>query len=629
MSPEPMHPEQHSLSILNAMPKISRASLFSLCLILMLGFSSVVSAVSFKSLLGGSSSSDEYTDSDFLPVEKAFQVSGEIGNGELIIHFAVTPEHYLYRHMFGFSAVKAEATQLGEPAFPAGKIKFDPFMKQDVEIYPEDLSVHIPITTSEEFPEIRITFQGCADAGLCYPPTTQNIIPLQTSGAPQVQPQPLTTQEDIEDNFLSALLGNSSLISILGLFFVGGLALTFTPCVLPMIPIVSAMVANSNGSRSHNILLTACYVLAMSATYAIAGMLMGYFGASLNLQARLQSPWLLIPFAILFVALALSMFGLYELQLPEKLRSLLTQADQKSQEKRKGTWIGASLAGVFSTLLVSPCVSAPLAGALVYISGTGDMVIGGLSLFALGLGMGTPLFIVGAGGASLLPKAGMWMNGIKAVFGVLMLGVAIWMIERLIPEPVTLLLWGTLLVGCAVYLGALDFNKRTGWQAFRQVVGILSLIYGATLFVGGIQGNTNPLQPLDSASQSHAVLKEHPVITVSTSEDMNRVLAQASAANSPVIVDFYADWCISCKIFERDVLPQPEVQAALEGYTFLRIDLTENSADQRGILQQYQLFGPPAFLFFNKAGEELDVLRKQGEIDAKTFTSLLNRANIS
>ena len=618
------------------MQKISRVSFFSLFLILIFGFSSVASAVSFKSLLDDSSSSNTYSDSKFLPVEEAFQVSGKIGNGELTIHFAVTPEHYLYRHMFGFSAANAEVTQLGEPIFPAGKIKFDPFMKEDVETYPEDMSVRIPITTSEEFPEIRVKFQGCADAGLCYPPTTQNIIPLQASGSPQAalntaasQTQSIPPQAPIEDDFLSALLGNSSLISILGLFFLGGLALTFTPCVLPMIPIISAMVANSNGSRSHNIFLTACYVLAMSATYAVAGMLMGYFGASLNLQARLQSPWLLIPFAILFVALALSMFGLYELQLPEKLRSLLTQADQKSQENRKGTWIGASLAGVFSTLLVSPCVSAPLAGALVYISSTGDMTIGGLSLFALGLGMGTPLFIVGAGGASILPKAGMWMNGIKAVFGVLMLGVAIWMIERLIPEPVTLLLWGSLLVGCAVYLGALDFNKHTGWQAFRQVIGILSLIYGATLFVGGIRGNTNPLQPLGSAPQSHAALKEHPVITVTTTEAMNRVLAQASAANSPVIVDFYADWCISCKIFERDVMPEPEVQAALAGYTFLRIDLTENSADQRGILQQYQLFGPPAFVFFNKAGQELDFLRKQGEIDAKTFTSLLNRAKIS
>lgn len=610
---------------------LTRLLILPLFLALMLGLPSAASAVSFKSLLGNSASSQ----SDFLPVEQAFQVSGELGDGEVILHFAVTPEHYLYRHMFRFAAANPEATQLGEPVFPAGITKFDQFMKRDLEIYPESLDVRIPITTTEEFPELVVSFQGCADAGLCYPPTTQNIIPLHTSisaASSQIPPPPVkaeAAQTSFDDNFLSALLGNSSFASVLGLFFLGGLALTFTPCVLPMIPIVSAMVANSNGSRSHNIFLTACYVLAMSATYAVAGMLMGYFGASLNLQARLQSPWLLIPFATLFVVLALSMFGLFELQLPEKLRSLLTQADQKSQDKRRGTWVGASLAGVFSTLLVSPCVSAPLAGALIYISSTGDIAAGGLSLFALGLGMGTPLFLVGAGGASLLPKAGAWMNGIKAVFGVLMLGVAIWMIERLIPGHITLLLWGALLVGCAVYLGALDFNQRRGWNAFRQVVGILSLIYGATLLIGGIQGNTNPLQPLGSASERHTSIEEHPVITVTTSQGMNRVLGQASAANSPVIVDFYADWCISCKIFEREVLPQPEVQAALAGYTFLRIDLTENSADQRGILRKYNLFGPPAFLFFNKEGKELDFLQKQGEIDSKTFTTLLKTAKTS
>ena len=610
---------------------VKKFTLFSVLIVLMLGFSSIAPAVSFKSLLASSDS----TQSEFLPVEQAFQVSGEMSDDQVIIHFAVTPEHYLYRHMFRFAAATPGSTRLGEPVFPAGITKFDQFMKRDLEIYPENLDVRIPITTTEEFPEIVVSFQGCADAGLCYPPTTQNIIPLQTSASavsiqtPQPAPKAEAPQASFDDNFLSALLGNSSLTSVLGLFFLGGLALTFTPCVLPMIPIVSAMVANSNGSRSHNIFLTGCYVLAMSATYAIAGMLMGYFGASLNLQARLQSPWLLIPFATLFVVLALSMFGLFELQLPEKIRSLLTQADNKSQEKRQGTWVGASLAGVFSTLLVSPCVSAPLAGALVYISSTGDIAAGGLSLFALGLGMGTPLFLVGAGGASLLPKAGAWMNGIKAIFGVLMLGVAIWMIERLIPGYITLLLWGALLVGCAVYLGALDFNQRKGWHAFQQVIGILSLIYGATLFIGGIQGNTNPLQPLGSASEKHASIEEHPVITVTTSQDMNRVLEQASAVNNPVVVDFYADWCISCKIFEREVLPQPEVQAALAGYTFLRIDLTDNSADQRGILRKYGLFGPPAFLFFNKEGKELDFLQKQGEIDAKTFSFLLKTAKTS
>ena len=265
--------------------------------------------------------------------------------------------------MFSFEAVNPSATQLGKPVYPTGLTKFDQFLKRDLETYPENISVHIPVQTTQEFPEIRVDFQGCANAGLCYPPTSLNIIPvksaqpsgfaLQESISTPIISEPAVNTSPVQDSFVSALFNNTSVLNILGLFFLGGLALTFTPCVLPMIPIVSAMIANSQGSRTHNILLTGCYVLAMSATYAVAGMLMGYFGANLNLQARLQSPWLLIPFAILFVLLALSMFGFYELQLPEKIRDKLTRADQETGGNRKGTFLGAALAGVFSTLLVS------------------------------------------------------------------------------------------------------------------------------------------------------------------------------------------------------------------------------------------------------------------------------------
>ena len=389
------------------------------------------------------------------------------------------------------------------------------------------------------------------------------------------------------------------------------------------------MVAGSRGSKSHAIILTSCYVLAMSVTYALAGMLMGYFGASLSLQARLQSPWLLIPFAILFVVLALSMFGLYELQLPEKFRDKLSQADQKTTEKHRGTWGGAVLMGIFSTLLVSPCVSAPLAGALVFISSTENVLMGGLALFCLGLGMGTPLFIIGAGGATLLPKAGAWMDSIKAIFGVMMLGVAIWLIERLIPAPLTLLLWGTLAIGSAVFMGALDFSRCRGWKALQQVTGILLLVYGITLIVGGIKGNDDPLRPLTSLNRPapQQVTSNHSeFITITTSSELESYLNRARQQSLPVVLDFYADWCISCKIFERQVLPKPEVVEALKDFTTLRLDLTENSADQRAILSKYNLFGPPAFIFFNKSGEELKNLRAQGETDEKIFKLLLKKA---
>ena len=593
--------------------------LFFLCL---LSFSLPGYSISFNSFLD---SSDRTDTSEFFPVEEAFQISGSWNDETIAIHFKVTPEHYLYRHMISFQAVKPDLTQLGSPAYPEGITKFDPFMKRDLEIYPEDITIYLPVKTRENFPEIRVHYQGCANAGLCYPPSTTDIIPIQetetSSSAADISNDKKQSKGEIpQDSFLSALLNDSSLLNVLGLFFLGGLALTFTPCVLPMIPIVSAMVAGSQGSRTHNILLTACYVLAMSATYAIAGLLMAYFGAGLNLQARLQSPWLIIPFALIFVLLALSMFGLYELQLPEKLRDFLTRTDQNTSQKRQGTFLGAALAGVISTLLVSPCVSAPLAGALVYISSTGDIILGGSSLFLLGLGMGVPLFIVGAGGASLLPKAGSWMDGIKAIFGVLMLGVAIWMIERIIPQSVTLMLWGTLCIGCAVYLGALHFTKKTGWPAFRQVIGLLFFIYGASLVVGGLQGNTNPLSPLQP---KHIQSGKVAFKTITSSLELDDELNQSALTGQPVFIDVYADWCISCKVFEREVLTEPKIIETLQPFTKIKFDLTANSADQRTILQKYGLFGPPAYIFYDSSGQELNFLKKQGEIDSQTLLERL------
>ncbi len=601
--------------------------LFALCL------SVTAHASLLDSLTGGFSE-----EAEFLPVEEAFQVSGTINDRQVTIKFTVTPGHYLYRHMMGFEAVNPSLTRLGSPLYPKGITKYDKFLKKELETYPEDLEVILPVETDEEFPEVRVKFQGCADAGLCYPPTSQIIIPISNSSVGSALPSSTSLNEQIpepageQSEFLASLLNNQSLFRTLVLFFLGGLALTFTPCVLPMIPIISSMVAGSRGSKGHAITLTCCYVLAMSVTYALAGMLMGYFGASLNLQARLQSPWLLIPFSVLFVVLALSMFGLYELQLPEKLRDKLSQADQKTTEKHRGTKGGAVLMGIFSTLLVSPCVSAPLAGALVFISSTENVLMGGLALFCLGLGMGTPLFIIGAGGATLLPKAGAWMDSIKATFGVMMLGVAIWLIERLIPAPVTLLLWGTLAIGSAVFMGALDFSRRRSWKALQQVTGILLLVYGITLIVGGIKGNDDPLRPLASLNHPapQKVTSSHSgFIAITTSSELESYLDRARQQSSPVVLDFYADWCISCKIFERQVLPKPEVVEALKDFTTLKLDLTENSADQRAILSKYNLFGPPAFIFFNKSGEELKNLRAQGEIDEKIFKLLLKKAGES
>ena len=580
----------------------------------------------------------QQSDPQFLPVEEAFQINGYRTNDEAVIQITVTLGHYLYRHMFQFQPVD-NSTQLGTPVLPDGTVKFDPFQQAEIEIYSEDMEIRLPIETSHSLPEVAVTFQGCADAGLCYPPSTTTLILVSkdTSAIHTVIPTTAPTQyttsnhDTRQDTFLASLLNGSTLWSLISLFFLGGLALAFTPCVLPMIPILSTIVIGNTSSRLRTILLTVCYVLSMSITFALAGMLMGYFGASLNLQAKLQSPWILVPFALLFSGLSLSMFGLFELQLPEKLRDKLVNADQTTSEKRGGTYLGAIFMGICATLLVSPCVSAPLAGALIYISSTSDITLGGAALFSLGLGMGTPLLILGIGGSSLLPKSGAWMDSVKAVFGVLMLGVAVSLLERIIPAPITLLLWGSLLIGSAVYLGATDFNQRKGWDAFRRIIGILLLICGVTLFIGGIKGNTDPLNPLLSqtaqpAGMTLTATQNSTFQTITTLDELKAAKAQAVLDQRPLLLDFYADWCISCKVIERKVLSAPSIKTRLEAFSTVRMDITRNTPEQTQLLNQYHLFGPPAFLFFDLKGRELSQLKLQAEVTVDEMATRLDEA---
>ena len=405
-----------------------------LWIILVISFVPYSAQANFESLF-----QEPQTENRFLSVEEAFQINGEIEGAYLYLNFTVSPGHYLYKDRFSFEPA-GSGTLLKSPLFPAGKEKYDENFEKVLTVFPENFSIKLPVQSSEANPEFTIRFQGCAEAGLCYPPET---IKLSVTN---LDPKKKTARADFPDtiqptgdNYLD--LHNKSTLLTLLLFFLAGIGLTFTPCVLPMIPILSSiLVGNSAGSSRPRLMgLTLSYVLGMSFTFAIAGTLMGLFGASLNLQAKLQSPWLIIPFSILFVALALSMFGLYELQLPEKLRNKLGV----SNNQRSGV-TSALLMGILSALVVSPCVSAPLAGALIYISTTGDALLGGISLLVLGLGMGVPLMLVGLGGKHLLPKAGGWMEQIKKIFGFLMLAIAVWMLERVISGQLIMLLWGSL-----------------------------------------------------------------------------------------------------------------------------------------------------------------------------------------
>ena len=413
----------------------------------------------------------------------------------------------------------------------------------------------------------------------------------------------------------------------LALFFLAGLGLTFTPCVLPMLPILSGVVLRGQVGGARGLALALAYVLPMAACFALLGALMGLFGAELNLQARLQSPWVLVPFALFFATFALAMFGVFELRLPAFVREPL---DRLAGNARGGTLWGAALLGVFSSLLVSPCVSAPLAGALLYISASGDALGGGLRLFALGLGMGAPLVLFASGGNALLPRAGAWMVTVRNAFGVLLLAVAIWLLERVLPGQLSLALWGLLAGGVALWLGALEFTPKTHRQKLAQLFGLVLLVYALAAWTGALRGASDPLRPLGTGlsgvpASTPATAHER-WRTITTPAELDAALAAARAAGQPLLLDWYADWCISCKVIEREVFAAPPVVAALADWQLLRLDMTASSAEQRALLDRYRLFGPPAIQLFAGDGREWQDLRVVGEIDASGFLQRLEQA---
>ena len=540
---------------------------------------------------------------DFLPVHEAFKLDLISADAQSIkLRFVATEGYYLYRHRFQFRSEPADIA-LGNARIPQGEAKHDEFFG-DVEVYHGIVDIEVPRTDSRAF-TLLVGYQGCADKGLCYPPETAR---LSIPG---------------EGSTLSTTTAEGWSWQTLLLFFLAGLGLTFTPCVLPMLPILSGVVLRGQVGGWRGFSLSLAYVLPMAASFAALGALMGLFGASLNLQARLQSAWVLVPFALFFVVFALAMFGLFELKLPHALSQRL---DRVASNTRGGSLLGAAVLGVLSSLLVSPCVSAPLAGALLYISASGDALGGALKLFALGLGMGAPLLLVATGGAAWLPKSGAWMNTVKNVIGVLLLGVALGLLSRVLPGPVTLLLIGLLSAGVALFLGALEFVVKTPRQRLAQLLGLLCLVYALACWYGALAGQGDPLRPLPGpgvSTSTPAAPQADAWQTLTTPAALDAALAQAKAAGQPVLLDWYADWCISCKVIEHEVLNAPQVQAQLNGFKLLRFDLTESNAEQRALLDRYTLFGPPALLFFAANGSEMTTDRVVGEVNADEFAKIL------
>ena len=578
----------------------------------------------------------------FLTAEQAFSLSTSRQHGRLSVSFVVAPGHYLYRDKLSIEAVDPSRTTVTAPTFPDGLNRYDPVTEKQREVYTGEFTVSVTVNSKDPHADIEIHYQGCSEAGLCYPPVQKRVTVQSLPTSPDRTDLKANNADDNvnaadpllsarSDDFLAELLSGRNLAQLFLIFFLAGLALSLTPCVLPMVPVLSAVVVDSSRSRSHAAVLTCSFVLAMALTYAVAGVLIGSFGAALNLQARLQSPWLLIPFAGLFVGLALSLFGLYELQLPERLRNLLSRADRSSSSQHRGRWWGAALMGVFSALLMSPCVSAPLVGVLAYIGTTGNTLVGGLALFAIGLGMGIPLLLVGIGGGALLPRAGRWMEGIKLLFGVLLLFVALSLVERLLVQSAILLLWGGACVVGSICLGGLDFRVRQGWALLQQAVAFLLLVYGLALAAGGLAGHTRLQQPLAppsvvradvAPSSSGRALFER----VTDSRTLEQRLQTARQQQQVAVLYVSAKWCSACRELERNALSDPEVVQALHETVRVKLDITDSSADQQRLLSRYDIFGPPALLFFDTEGNWIKNLSWQGTLSSEQLLARIDAA---
>ena len=577
---------------------------------------------------------------EVLPPDQVFVFSARAEDERTILaHWKILDGYYLYREKFRFSLQDPPpGVSLSEPRFPKGEMKTDEAFGR-MEVYHDAVEIRIPVNRpAGEALELTLVaeYQGCAERGLCYPPqkkTTPILLPaastavtapppMATSAAPTAAP-PMAEQDRIAQS-----LADSSIWVIIATFYGFGLLLAFTPCVFPMIPILSGIIVGQGEGLTTRraFVLSLVYVLAMALTYTVAGVVAGLFGA--NLQAAFQNPWVLGTFALVFILLALSMFGFYDLQLPASWQTKLSEAANK---QKGGTLTGVAVMGLLSALIVGPCVAAPLAGALIYIGQTGDAVLGGIALFALSMGMGTPLLLLGTSAGKLLPKAGPWMDTIKAVFGVLLLAVAVWMLERIVPEWVAMSLWAAILIVSSIYMGAFDRMEQgvSGWRRLWKGLGLILFIYGALLLVGVSAGAKDPLRPLQGlalgtgTAQAPAELQFQ---KITTPAELDRLLAQARQEGRPVMVDFYADWCISCKEMERYTFSDPGVQAVLSRALLVKADVTANDDPAKALMQRYGIIGPPAILFFGPDGQERRAYRLVGFLEADEFRDHARRA---
>jgi thiol:disulfide interchange protein DsbD len=564
---------------------------------------------------------------ELLEPEKAFRFSARaLGPDALEVSFAIAEGYYMYRDRFRF---EARGAQLGPADMPPGELKKDEFFGESV-VYRKAVKIRVPVAPGAPDPlALLVVSQGCADVGVCYVPMDSRATlvlasaqqpPALSEGPRLVGPAPRWSiyASDVD---IAALFDGHTLLVLAG-FFGFGLLLTFTPCVLPMVPILSAIIAGEGKSvgKRRAAALSSSYVLGMAVAYAVAGVAAAYSGSML--AAALQNPWVLGAFAAVFVWLALSMFGLYDIALPGFVHDGLASTHGRL---RGGRIASVAAMGVLSAVIVSPCVAAPLAGALLYISQTRDVALGGAALFVMALGMGVPLIAVGVSEGALLPKAGPWMARVKAFFGVLLLAVAIWIVSPVLPTGVSMLAWAALLVGSGVFLRAVDrlpADARTPAR-LAKAVGILSLVAGLALLVGALAGSRDPLRPLAGLVGGSAVAGPLAFQRVDSPAQLDAALR---APGRPVMLDFYADWCVSCKEMEAFTFSDARVRQKLDAMLLLQADVTANDDGHKALLKRFSLFGPPGIIFFDAQGREIRGLRVIGYQDADRFLETLARA---
>ena len=575
---------------------------------------------------------------ELLEPEIAFAASARaISQNAVVVRFDIAEGYYLYRDKLGFRIAEGEGIELGPVNPPDGILIEDEFFGE-TETYRDSVEILVPVLRGvDDVAEIvlAVDYQGCADLGVCYPPLTQDVaVTFATTLADEADELPaigadraaLDNGPVTEQDRIAAQLADGRIWLVALAFFGFGLLLTFTPCVFPMIPILSnIIVGQKNLTTRKAFFISLAFVLAMAFTYTLAGVFAGLAGA--NLQAAFQNPWIIGGFVLVFIALAMSMFGFYELQMPSGIQSRLANISNKQEG---GTLVGAAIMGFLAALIVGPCVTAPLVGALLYISQTGDAFLGGLALFSLSMGMGAPLLAIGTSAGKILPKAGPWMDAVKAVFGVGLLAMGIWLLERVIPGEIALFLWSSLFIVTAIYMGALQSvsESASGWRTLWKGIGLVLLVYGVILMIGAATGGKDMFRPLAGLSTPATMVvgsdgvqraTQMEFTKVDSIADVEREVAVAQQRNQPVFLDFYADWCVDCVRLERTTFQDPRVIQAMSQVHLLKADVTANTAEHRDLMRAFNLFGPPAMIFYDADGTELRNYRAVGYMNAERF----------